>query len=258
MVSGNICIIPARMASGRFPGKPLEPLLGLPLVIHVLERCRLCPRLDRVVVATCDEEIRSVVEDHGGEAVMTLPTHPGCVDRTAEAVAELGGGLADDDLVLMVQGDEVLVSPDMAAKVIQTYEDTRVEVVNLASPITETQDHDDPNVVKVVATQDGRALYFSRAPIPSRARTDLPIMLQQTGVIGFSKSFLYEFGRLERTPLEIIEHIDMMRTLEHGYSVRIVIADRQTIGVDTSDDLARAEKVLRTDPWTTRYMDMPA
>ncbi len=250
----NVCIIPARMASSRFPGKPLEPLIGLPLVLHVYERCRLCASIDRVVVATCDEEIRAAVEQHGGEAVMTANSHPGCVDRTVEAVDNLGLGLADDDLVLMVQGDEVLISPVMMENVIDAYRSSAAAVVNLASKIFSEEDHDDPNCVKVVAAPDGRALFFSRAPIPSRSRADSVPMYQQTGAIGFSNAFLHRFGNLSRTPLEMTERIDMLRALEHGYPVQVVFSENPTIGVDTKSDLSRAEDVLRDDPITREYM----
>ncbi len=251
----NLCVIPARMDSSRFPGKPLENLLGLPLVLHVYERCRVSESLNRVVIATCDEVIRDICEQHGTEVVMTRDDHPGAVDRTAEVVELIGSDLADDALVLMVQGDEVLVGPDMIDPVVEAFNTTNTPVVNLASPIVAVADHDDANVVKVAMAPDGRALFFSRSAIPSRARARHDALLQQTGVIGFSKSFLTTFLNLERTPLEITEGIDMLRTLEHGYGIQIVAAKRPTIGVDTPDELQRAEKILATDPLTAFYLD---
>jgi len=254
-----ICIIPARMASSRYPGKPLEPMLGLPLVAHVWQRCRLASSVDRVVVATCDQVIKDAIEALGGEAVMTADTHPGCVDRTVEAIANLGLTLADDDMVLMVQGDEVMVTPAMIDTMVEVYGRTRAPVVNLASVITSESDQDDPNCVKVCAAPDGRALFFSRAPIPSRWRANGPVpAFQQTGVIGFSHAFLQTFGQLERTPLEMIEQIDMLRTLEHNYPIQIVTVDQETVGVDTPADLKRGEQMLRLDPTTGLYMDIPA
>jgi len=252
-----LCIIPARMASSRFPGKPLAPLLGLALVLHVLERCRGADQLSRVVVATCDREIFDAVIAYGGEAVMTADSHPGCVDRTEEAVDILAPELADEDLVLMVQGDEILVSPEMINRVVSRYRQQQAPVVNLASRIGDPRDHDDPNTVKVVAAPDGRALYFSRAPIPSRFRSDEVPMYQQTGVIGFSASFLRTFGTLSRTPLEIAEQIDMMRALEHGYEIQLVFTESETLGVDTPVDLARAEAILATDPIAQSYLGNP-
>ncbi|KAF0225655.1 MAG: putative 3-deoxy-D-manno-octulosonate cytidylyltransferase [Rhodospirillaceae bacterium] len=259
MSAKPICIIPARMASTRYPGKPLEPMLGLPLIGHVWHRCRMAPSLGRVVVATCDQVIKDAVEKLGGEAVMTADTHPGCVDRTVEAIANLGLSLADDALVLMVQGDEVMVTPAMIEDMVQVHARTRSPVVNLASVIQNEADHDDPNCVKVCAAPDGRALFFSRAAIPSRWRANGPVpAYQQTGIIGFSHHFLQTFGTLSRTPLEMIEQIDMLRTLEHGYPIQIVTVDVETVGVDTPADLLRGEHMLRSDPVTAQYMDLPA
>jgi 3-deoxy-manno-octulosonate cytidylyltransferase (CMP-KDO synthetase) len=253
-MSTPICIIPVRMASSRYPGKPLKPLLGLALVLHVYERCRHSKTLDRVVIATCDNEIKQVVEAYGCEVVMTADTHPGCVDRTEEAISKVAPELSDDELVLMVQGDEVLVSPDMVDQIVIAYRESGAPVVNLVSRLKSTEDHDNPNCVKVAATPEGRALFFSRSPIPSRTRSNDVPMYQQTGIIGFSKSFLFEFGRLPRTPLEMIEGIDMLRTLEHGHPIQLVFTDTETIGVDTPADLSRAEEALRSDPITAQYL----
>ncbi len=243
------------MGSSRFPGKPLQQMLGLELVMHVYERCILADCLDRVVVATCDAEIRIACQARGAEVIMTRDDHAGAVDRTAEAVELLADGLADDGLALMVQGDEALVAPDMINAIVETFSDSELPVINLASPVKEAETHEDPNVVKVACALNGRALYFSRSPIPSCVRTKHPSLLQQTGVIGFSKSFLSTFLRLERTPLEITEGIDMLRTLEHGYGIQIVAAKYPTIGVDTPEDLRQAEHILRSDPITKKYLE---
>lgn len=249
-----VCIIPARLASSRFPDKPLKPMLGLALVLHVWERCRLARRIGRLAIATCDQAIADAARAHGAEAVMTADTHPGCVDRTVEAIANLGLDLPADALVLMVQGDEVMVTPEMLDQVIEAFGRDRPAVVNLASRLYRPEDHDDPNAVKVCFTPDGRALFFSRSPIPSRSRAAKVDMFQQTGVIGFRRDFLDTFGRLERTPLEMAEQVDMLRTLEHGYPIRIVPTDTETIGVDTPADLARGERMLAADPTTARYL----
>lgn len=252
----SICLIPARMASSRFPGKPLKPLLGLPLILHVYLRCRLYDGFDRVVVATCDAEIAEAVRAVGGEAVMTKDTHERCTDRVEEAVDNLDLGLADDDLVLMVQGDEILVSPDMLERMVDVYRADKPAVVNLISRLYRTEDHDDPNTVKAVVAPDGRILYMSRAPIPSRSRApggQVP-MYQQTGVIAFRHAFLKAFSQLPQTPLEKIESCDMMRVIEHGLPISAVLTDIETIGVDTEADRARAEGILQADPLTARYL----
>jgi len=249
-----ICVIPARMASSRFPGKPLAKMLGLPLILHVWHRCRLFVGFERVVVATCDKEILEVARAAGAEAVMTAPTHERATDRVQEAIAQLRLGLAEDDLVVMVQGDEALMSPALAEMIVTTYERDRPAVVNLGSRLMRDEDHDDINTVKVVADPNDRVLYFSRAPIPSRARVKAVPMYQQTGVMGFAAAFLDRFSALPQTPLEIIESVDMLRVLEHGLPISLVRTDRETIGVDTPADLARAENMLRGDPVTERYL----
>ena len=251
----SVCVIPARMGSSRFPGKPLEKMLGLPMILHIHDRCRLYDGFERVVVATCDQVIHDAVSAHGGEAVMTADTHERCTDRTEEAIANLGLDLADDDFVLMVQGDEVLVSPDMLREMCDIYRRDRPQAVNLVSRMYRVEDHEDPNTVKVVSAPDGCALYFSRAPIPSRARVgDVP-MFQQTGIIGFSAAFLRRFAILEPTPLEIIESVDMMRVIEHGLAIQLVQSDTETIGVDTPADLERGEQILKDDPYTKMYLE---
>jgi 3-deoxy-manno-octulosonate cytidylyltransferase (CMP-KDO synthetase) len=251
-----ICVIPARMASSRFPGKPLAPLLGMPLVLHVWHRCRLFDGFERVVVATCDVEIARAVEAAGAEAVMTSDRHERATDRVQEAIATLGIGLADDDLVVMVQGDEVLVTPELVAMISTVYERDRPAVVNLGSRLYSETDHADPNTVKVVAGPDDRVLYYSRAPIPSHTRGTEFAAYQQTGVMGFAAAFLNRFSALEPTPLEIAESCDMLRVIEHGLPIMLVRSETETIGVDTPADLARAETILGNDPLTARYRDV--
>lgn len=253
-MSRTVCVIPARMGSSRYPGKPLEKLLGLALVLHVHDRCKLFTGFERVIIATCDEEIRAAALAHGAEAVMTAKTHERATDRVAEALIHLNLGLAADDLVVMVQGDEVLVSPEMLAGIVEAYQADRPPVVNLVSRLYSAADHEDPNVVKVVAAPDGRALYLSRAPIPSRARADDVPMFQQTGVIAFAADFLARFAELPQTPLEKIESVDMLRVVEYGLPLRLVFTDIETIGVDTPAELTRAEEVLAADPVTSRYL----
>jgi 3-deoxy-manno-octulosonate cytidylyltransferase (CMP-KDO synthetase) len=249
----KICIIPARMGSSRFPGKPLAKALDLPIIIHIAKRCMLSKSLDYVGVATCDKEIEAVCEQHNIPVVMTSSSHERCTDRVSEAIAKLDFNIRDEYFVLMVQGDEILVTPDMIDSVIDDYQKNRSPVVNLLSRIYTTQDHEDPNVVKVVSAPDQRALYFSRAPIPSTYRDKDALIYQQTGLIGFSCGFLKEFSDLPQTPLEKVESIDMLRVLEHGLPLRVVYTDKETVAVDVPSDLVRAEKILENDPFVKMY-----
>lgn len=251
----KICVIPARMGSSRFPGKPIKPLLGMPMIEHIAKRCALCESFDYVIIATCDEEIREAGEKAGFQVVMTHDQHPGCVDRTSEAISKLDFTLAEDDLVLMVQGDEMMVTPDMLQQVVDKYEETKAPVINIISLIEVEEDKDSPNTVKIVAAPDGRGLYLSRSCIPclSRAKEDVPIY-QQTGIIGFQRAFLDHFLNLPRTPLEMVELVDMLRVLENGYELQTIKFEKQTVGVDTPEELARVEEMLLSDPVAARYM----
>jgi 3-deoxy-manno-octulosonate cytidylyltransferase (CMP-KDO synthetase) len=251
----SICVIPARMASSRLPGKPLKPLLGMPLIQHIYFRCRLFADFERVIVATCDAAIADSIRSVGGEAVMTADTHERCTDRVQEAVDGMKLDLDDRDLVLMVQGDEILVSPDMLAATAARYAQTGAAVVNLVSRLYAAEDQDDVNAVKAVMAPDDRILYFSRSGIPSRARAGKDHKVyQQTGVIAFRPSLLSTFSSLPQTPLERIESCDMLRLLEHHMPIYAVRTEVETIGVDTAADHARAETALAADPLTARYL----
>jgi len=249
----KIAVIPARMGSSRFPGKPLEKALGLPVIIHVAKRCQLSPKLDAVLVATCDPEIEAVCVQHNIPVVMTSITHERCTDRVSEAIAKWGAELEGQDLVIMVQGDEILVTPDMIEMVIADYEKTKNPVINLLSRLYAEADHVDPNVVKVVSSPNQRALYLSRSPIPSTYREKEAPIYQQTGVIGFARAFLDTFSQLPQTPLEKIESIDMLRVLEHGLPLRVVYTSIETVAVDVPADLARACVRLSEDSLLAEY-----
>ena len=250
-----ICVIPARMASSRYPGKPLKKLLGLEMINHIYRRCRACKSFDEVVVATCDEEIAQSIRSENGIAIMTADTHERCTDRVSEAVSKLPYKLNSDDLVLMVQGDEILVDPKKLAEMIDLFKATKPPVINLISRLYDSADFDDPNTVKVVTNLDGHALYMSRSCVPSQARsTGKAEVYQQTGIIAFQASFLEKFSSLKPTPYEIAESVDMMRVIEHGLTLRTVKSDVETIGVDTEADLLRAENIMRNDPVTQSYL----
>lgn len=248
-----ICVIPGRMASSRFPGKPLVFLLGLPLILHVYERCKLYGEFADILVATCDEEIKHAVEEHGGKAVMTAKTHERATDRVQEAIETTYPNLRADRLVIMVQGDELLVSPQMITDIVKSQQETNSPVVNLGTPIR-FEDHDDPNIVKIASAPDGRILYLSRAPIPSCSRAKKVPLYQQTGIMAFRYDFLAQFAQLPQTPLEIIESVDMLRVIEHGFALHVVLSETETLGVDVPEDQAKGEKLLARDPLTNSYL----
>ncbi|MBD3392526.1 MAG: 3-deoxy-manno-octulosonate cytidylyltransferase [Chitinivibrionales bacterium] len=251
-----IGIIPARMASTRFPGKPLAPLCGIPMLGHVYHRSRMCEELDALYVATCDKEIVEYVESIGGEAVMTADTHERCGDRVAEALLTIeSGGRPKPDVVVLIQGDEPLVRPEMIRESLAPLRDNpSVRIVNLMGDIESEDAWRDPNEVKVVVDPRGFAVYFSREPIPSKKKWagDIP-MKKQICIIPHRRDFLLEFTGLEPTPLEKIESVDMMRVIEHGYKVKMVQTAYRVQSVDTPADLADAEKIMAQDPLLPSY-----
>ena len=235
-----VAIIPARMGSSRFPGKPLAPLLGRPMIEHVLRNAEMCTQLDAVYIATCDEEIKTAVEALGGRVIMTSPTHERATDRVAEAAEQL-----EADIVVMIQGDEPMITPAMiTAAITPLLEDRSVECVNLIRRITNQNDYSNPNTIKVVMNLNGDALYFSRAPIPSLEFTEAAPVFKQVCVIPFRAQFLREFARLPPAPLERAESIDMLRILEHGRRVRLVETTEDTHAVDIPEDLQLVETLM--------------
>lgn len=251
-----ISIIPARMASSRFPGKPMALIHGIPMIGHVYFRTRMCNLLTETYVATCDQEICDYIEGVGGKAIMTADTHERCSDRTSEAMlkieADIGGKV---DIVVMVQGDEPMVTPEMIEQAIAPMmKDSSIQVVNLMAKINAIEEFEDPNEVKVVVGLDNGALYFSREPIPSRKKgiTDVP-MLKQVCIIPFRRDYLLKFNAMLSTPLEKIESVDMMRILEHGDDVHMVMTNSETLSVDTKHDLRKVEDKMAKDNIRSAY-----
>jgi 3-deoxy-manno-octulosonate cytidylyltransferase (CMP-KDO synthetase) len=239
-----IAVIPARMASSRYPGKPLAAIAGLPMVEHVRRRALLAEGIDHVVVATCDAAIQEAVEAEGGTAVMTKDTHQRCTDRVQEAMLGLPG-----EIVAIVQGDEPLLIPAAVRQVTRPLvEDPTLDCVNLLSPLESHADHTNPDIVKAVCDQSGNIMFLTRAPVPHfRERLDVPVY-RQTGIIAFRVSFLHQYTAIPETPLEKAESVDMLRVLEHGRRILGIVVDYVTLGVDRPDDVAVVEQVLRDDP----------
>lgn len=252
-----IAIIPARMASSRFPGKPMVMINGMPMIGHVCKRSCMCTSLSNVWVATCDREIVDYVESIGGRAVMTADTHQRASDRAAEAllkIEELTGKTID--YVAMVQGDEPMLDPKMIDELVSpVLNDPKLQVTNLITRIDSSEEFENPNVVKVVLDQHDSALYFSREPIPSRKKYkgDIP-MWKQLGLILFSRKALLDYTRMAPTPLEIIESVDMNRFLEHGVKIRMVLTTHRVFGVDVPEDLQTVGLLIRKDPLTEKYL----
>ena len=241
-----LALIPARMGSSRFPGKPLAKILDKPMIEHVYKNVEKCELLTKTVVATCDEEIFDFIKSINGQVVMTSDKHERASDRCAEALAVLE---QDDnviyDIVVMVQGDEPMTHPDMITEALTPMlENPEIVVTNLMGDISSDDEFDDRNCIKVVCDLKNNALCFSREPIPTRRFGNVP-MKKQVCVIPFTREFLLQYTRLSPTPLEIAESVDMMRVLEHGEKVKMVPTKHQTYPVDTESDLTRVEELMQ-------------
>jgi 3-deoxy-manno-octulosonate cytidylyltransferase (CMP-KDO synthetase) len=246
-----VAIIPARMASTRFPGKPLADICGLPMIEHVRRRVLLCKQLSAAYVATCDKEIKKAVEKSGGAVIMTSAKHQMCTDRVAEAAEKL-----DADIIINVQGDEPLINPDIFPKIIKPMlEDNSCKCINLISPIIGDEEFKSPNAVKTTIDLKKNILFFSREPIPSNKKySGTYKRYKQVGLIVFAKDMLAKFAKMKRTPLEIVESVDMLRLIENGYSIKAVIADEPSYGVDTPEDLSLVKGIMEKDPLYKKYI----
>jgi len=242
----TLALIPARMGSSRFPGKPMAKILGKPMIGHVYERTLDSNSLDLVAVATCDKEIYDYIESIGGTAVMTSNKHVRATDRCAEALINLEKKYKTTyDIVLMVQGDEPMLDPDMIHEALYPFKDNNVQVVNLLGDIKDLSEFEDRNCIKVVCDLKSDAMYFSRNPIPTTFLSkDIP-MKKQVCIIPFRRDFLMEYTAMKPTPLEIAESIDMMRIIENGLKVRMSPTKYQSQSVDTIEDLKKVEQLMK-------------
>jgi 3-deoxy-manno-octulosonate cytidylyltransferase (CMP-KDO synthetase) len=251
-----IGIIPARMGSSRFPGKPMKKIHGMPMIGHCYHRTALAHGINATYVATCDVEIADYINSIGGNVVMTANTHTRATTRTAEALAKIERQTSKSvDIVVMVQGDEPLILPKTIAKTIPEFQDNTVDIVNIMSRFPTKDAFEDVNNVKVVVGNSYDALYFSREPIPSTwQRWDNVPKYMQTGVIAFRRDTLIDFNAMEETQLEQIESVDMNRVLETGGKIRMVLTEAITIGVDVPEELMIVEKILTNDKTMKVYL----
>lgn len=251
-----IAIIPARMASSRFPGKPMAKIQEIPMIAHVYWRSKMCSLLSEVYVATCDREIEDYIHSIGGKAVMTSDKHERASERASEAMLYIEKKTKKKaDIVVMIQGDEPMITPAMIeAAVKPLLKDKTILVSNLMAQLRTKEEQADPNEVKVVIDRKQNALYFSREPIPSwkKGAKSVP-MLKQVCIIPFQRDFLLKFNKLETTELEKIESVDMLRVLEHGYEVKMIHTPIVTYSVDTRGDLDHVEGLMKNDPLINWY-----
>lgn len=241
-----IAIIPARYHSNRFEGKPLAPIMGRPMIQHVVERARQVPLLSRVVVATDDERIAAAVRSFGGEVVLTRPDHATGTDRLAEAASLID--ISEQDIIVNIQGDQPLFPAEVVSQVAgPMLEDPALPMATLIYKIVRPEEINDPNHVKTVFDRHGNALYFSRAPIPFQRNPDepdRPTYYKHLGFYAYRKGFLLTFVGLPEGEWERFEKLEQLRALEYGYRIRVVLTDHDSIEVDTPKDIERVEEVL--------------
>ena len=252
-----IGIIPARLASSRLPNKPMAEILGMPMIGHVYFRSKMSKILKDIYVATCDDKIKDYIESIGGKVIMTSHKHERASDRTAEALLKIEKNKKEKiDIVAMIQGDEPMVTPEMInAGIKPLIESDEIQISNLMERIETQKEHEDPAEVKVVVDINNNAMYFSREPIPSRKKgiKDVP-MFKQVCIIPFRRNFLLHYNSMDQTPLEIIESVDMNRILENGIKIKMVMRNEITFAVDTVEDLARVNKLMRNDFLIKKYI----
>ena len=239
-------VLPARWGSTRFPGKPLHLIAGKPLIQHVWERCQQCTRLDEIIVATDDERIHDAVIAFGGKVAMTSPDHPTGTDRIAEAARMVPQATH----IVNIQGDEPLIDPALIDELASTMAaDPALDMATAANPLDPSDPAvHDPNVVKVVTALDGRALYFSRSPLPffRNPVEGLPV-LRHKGIYAFQRNFLDRYVTWPPSPLEKAESLEQLRALENGASIKVLITSDTSPGVDTPEQALEVEILLRSD-----------
>lgn len=241
-----IAILPVRLESSRLPRKALKDICGLPMIVHVLKRCLLSKRLDKVFVATDSQEVKEVVEKFGGEVIMTSAKHETGTDRIAEAALKL-----DADIVVNIQGDEALVNPDYVDRVVsELIDEPDLNVGILVNSFTKKNS---PSDIKVVLNKYNDVMYLSRSDIPSDSRLSEPPMLKAYHIVPFRKDFLLKFAKWNKGSLEKIEFNEYLRILEYGERMRAVIVESDAVSVDTPDDLEYVRKEMPSDYWFQMY-----
>ena len=242
-----MAIIPARYASTRFPGKPLAVLGGKTVIQRVYEQ--VSSLLDEVYVATDDERIFQAVEAFGGRAVMTRSDHKSGTDRIEEAAEKIG---SQADVIINVQGDEPFIQPSQIKTLMQLFDEPETQIGTLGKRFENIEGVENPNSPKIVTDNRGFALYFSRSPIPfvrgkerSEWLANYPF-LKHLGIYAYRREVLREVTQLPQGNLEKAESLEQLRWLENGYRIRVGLTDVETVGIDTPEDLKRAEEFLKT------------
>ena len=237
-----LCVIPARYASTRLPGKPLKDIAGKPMVCRVYDRAAQAKKVSETIVATDDERILTAVEANGGKAMITKASHPTGTDRLAEVAV----AFPNVDLIINVQGDEPLIEPSLIDELVAVFEtDSELKMATVKTMMKDRAEIENPNNVKVVTDKAGYALYFSRSVIPYPRNEGYPVY-KHIGIYAYKRDFLLAYAKMEFTLLELSESLEQLRAIENGYRIKVLETTTNLVGVDTVEDLAKVNEIYRT------------
>lgn len=238
----TLCVIPARYASTRLPGKPLADIAGKPMIVRVYEQASRAKRLSGVIAAVDDERVYEAVVSHGGKAMMTAKGHPTGTDRLAEVAA----AHPEAELIINVQGDEPLIEPDLIDALAAAFEEApELQMATVKSPMTDENEMKNHNNVKVVTDKEGYALYFSRSLLPYPRENTGVTVYKHIGIYAYRRDFLLQYARMKPTALEQTESLEQLRALENGYKIKVIATDFKFVGVDTPEDLAEVNRLYK-------------
>ena len=238
----SICVIPARYSSTRLPGKPLKDICGVPMICRVWQRASRAKSVADVIVATDDERILQAVEKNSGRAMMTRADHKTGTDRLAEVAEKF----PEADVIVNVQGDEPLIEPSLIDELVAEFSrDDELQMATVATELTDDDEMNNPNNVKVVLDRYNDALYFSRSLIPYPRNAGNSKVFKHIGIYAYRRQFLIDYAKMEPTPLEKSESLEQLRALENGFKIRVIKSSCQFVGVDTEEDLQLVNEIYR-------------
>ena len=238
----TLCVIPARYASTRLPGKPLADIAGKPMIVRVFEQASRAKSLSGVIAAVDDQRVFDALEAHGGRAMMTAKNHPTGTDRLAEVAA----AHPEAELIINVQGDEPLIEPDLIDALAAAFEaEPELQMATVKSPMRDKAEMQNPNNVKAVTDKNGYALYFSRSLLPYPRENTGAVVYKHIGIYAYKRDFLLSYAKMQPTVLEQTESLEQLRALENGYKIKVIATDFQFVGVDTPEDLAEVNRLYK-------------
>lgn len=238
----TLCVIPARYASTRLPGKPLADIAGKPMISRVFDRASKAKLVTGVIAAVDDERVYEAVVKNGGTAMMTRKDHATGTDRLAEVAA----AHPEAELIINVQGDEPLIDPEIIDALAAAFDgDKELQMATVKSPMHDKEEMTNPNNVKVVTDKNGYALYFSRSLMPYPREDTGVTVYKHIGIYAYKRDFLLNYAKMEPTPLEKTESLEQLRALENGFRIKVIETEQTFVGVDTAEDLAKVNEIYK-------------